>query len=220
MKVIIFDTETTDTKEPEIIEAAWIDANGGNEYCERFWPTKPIELGAMATHHIIHSDLVDCRPSAEFSLPDGIEYLIGHNIDFDWKAAGSPDLKRICTLALSRWLYPEIDSHSQSAMMYHLFPHEEARTYCQNAHNALADVKMCLMILRALTEEMRRRGVAAGNWQEVWEASESARIPTVMSFGKHKGMAIKDIPDDYMRWLLRQDDIDPYLIIALRGAKS
>ncbi len=46
--------------------------------------------------------------------------------------------------------------------------------------------------------------------------SEDARMPTVMSFGKHKGELIKDIPRDYKRWLLNQPDVDPYLAIALR----
>lgn len=128
-----------------------------------------------------------------------------------------PDVKRICTLALSRWLFPEIDSHSQSAMMYHLFPHEVARQHCQNAHNALEDVKMCKMLFDALVGEMAVRGIPSRTWQEIYEASEIARIPTVMSFGKHKGMAIKDVPADYKQWLLKQSDVDPYLIIALRG---
>ena len=47
--------------------------------------------------------------------------------------------------------------------------------------------------------------------------SELARIPTVMTFGKHKGTPIKDVPADYKRWLLGQADIDPYLQKALRG---
>ena len=42
-----------------------------------------------------------------------------------------------------------------------------------------------------------------------------ARIPTVMTFGKHKGMVIKDVPRDYVRWLLGQPDVDPYLRQAL-----
>ena len=38
-----------------------------------------------------------------------------------------------------------------------------------------------------------------------------------MTFGKHKGVPIKDVPADYKRWLPGQPDIDPYLIKALRG---
>lgn len=29
--------------------------------------------------------------------------------------------------------------------------------------------------------------------------------PTVMPFGKHKGEKIKDLPDDYLKWLVDQD---------------
>ena len=36
--------------------------------------------------------------------------------------------------------------------------------------------------------------------------------------GKHKGIAIADIPNDYKRWLLNQDNIDPYLIQAFEVA--
>jgi exodeoxyribonuclease X len=38
-----------------------------------------------------------------------------------------------------------------------------------------------------------------------------------MSFGKHKGTAIKDVPADYKRWLLGQPDVEPYLAKALRA---
>ena len=46
-------------------------------------------------------------------------------------------------------------------------------------------------------------------------ASEEARIPKSITFGKHKGTAIQDLPTDYIQWLLRQDDLDPYLRKAL-----
>jgi exodeoxyribonuclease X len=54
-------------------------------------------------------------------------------------------------------------------------------------------------------------------WEWIWQRSEEARIPKMMTFGKHKGAAIKDIPADYKQWLLKQTDIDPYLVKALRG---
>ena len=54
--------------------------------------------------------------------------------------------------------------------------------------------------------------------ENLWLLSEEARIPSVMPFGKHKGLAIADIPNDYKRWLLNQDNVDPYLIQALEVA--
>lgn len=222
--VIIFDTETTGFENAEIIEAAWLVVDhptklisvGG--YHERFKPSKRIELGALSTHHILEDELQKCRPSSEFKLPNGLGYMIGHNVDFDWKVAGEPDVKRICTLALSRWLFPDTDAHNQTAMMYHLFKdHYWVRDAVKNAHSALHDVCNCQEVLKQLVGEMVSRGHTVATWDDLWRLSEKARIPTKMSFGKHKGMLIKDLPSDYRGWLLRQPDLDPYLLKALRG---
>ena len=216
MKALIFDTETTGTDDTaEIIEAAWIDSRTGEEYCERFQPTGPISFGAMAVHNIMPHDLDYCDPSSAFSLPD-CDYLIGHNIDFDWRMAGEPDVKRICTLALSRYLWPELDSHKQAAVMYFLFG-AEAQEIVQGAHNALEDVRMCRMILQSCLGTLHQRGIACETLEEMWQASEVARVPTVMSFGKHKGMLVKDVPRDYVRWYLGQKETDPYLVKAFTG---
>lgn len=214
MKAIIFDTETTNTDDTaEIIEAAWIDLASDQEYCERFRPQGAISFGAMATHHIMLDDLSECQPSDNFNLP-AVDYLIGHSIDFDWKMAGSPDVKRICTLALCRYLWPELDSHKQGAVMYFLFG-ADAQEQVKSAHCALDDVRMCRQILTACVRGLAQRGVSATTYHDIWKASEIARVPTIMSFGKHKGTAIKDVPADYKRWLRNQPDIDPYLLQAI-----
>jgi exodeoxyribonuclease X len=44
-----------------------------------------------------------------------------------------------------------------------------------------------------------------------------ARVPKVLAFGKYKGTPIAEVPSDYKSWLLRQDDVDPYLAKALRS---
>ena len=219
MTAIIFDTEATSLVEPHLIEAAWIKVPDPNtlkpegSFLQRYNPGKPIDLGALATHHIMDEDLADCPPYTDFRLPD-IEYLVGYNVDYDWKVIGQPDIKRICVLALSRSFFPGLDSYSQSAVLYHLIrPH--ARELLKGAHSADADVYNCRIILDHLLCLMFRPGENR-TWEQVWLLSEQPRIPTVMSFGKHKGTAIKDIPGDYKRWLLGQD-IDPYLEKALRG---
>ena len=123
-KVIIFDTEATDIKEPVLIEAAWLEVTGfapltiGSQFVQRYNPGKPISLGALATHHILDEELVNCPPASSFTLPSDVAYLIGHNVDFDWQVLGQPPIKRICTLALARKLWPNLDSHSQSALLY------------------------------------------------------------------------------------------------------
>jgi len=221
-KAIIFDTETTGITEPEIIEAAWIEPmfidhltgdKIANQFHGRYKPSKPISLSAMSVHHIMDEDLEGCLPSSSFSLPDDVDYLIGHNVDFDWAAAGKPDVKRICTLALSRYLWPELESHNQSVMIYFL-ERDHAREFLEGkAHSALHDVQNCMIILEHIVSKLGD----VDSWGTLWKHSEIARVPTVMPFGKHKGSAIKDIPSDYRRWLLNQPDIDPYLIKALQS---
>lgn len=220
MSAYIFDTETTGIVDPVVIEAAWMKLDTPfnlhvlDGFEKRYNPGKAIDLGAMATHHIMDEDLLDCPPASDFALPADCRYLIGHNIDFDWKVIGEPPVKRICTLALCRRFFPEADSHTQTAMIY-LFERARARELVRNAHSALADVQNCRTVLRHV---LAKAGTVTETvtWEFIWSLSEAARIPTVMTFGKHKGMQIDQLPSDYKLWLLRQADLDPYLLKALR----
>ena len=216
-QAIIFDVEATDKNDAVIIEAASLDVTSlapfdvGNPWVQRYNPGKPISLGALATHHILDEELVSCPPSTSFKLPAGTKYLIGHNIDFDWVAIGSPEVKRICTLALARSLWPDLDSHTQSALLY-FFERDTARDQLRNAHSALADVWICSKIVHKIIEKLHPASLDA-----FWEMSEKARIPTIMPFGKHKGEAINLVPSDYKQWMLRQDNVSPYLRKALEA---
>ena len=148
VSTIILDTETTGTEAPEIVSAAWLrlDEPGSlrvtESFDQLFRPTKPITLGAMAVHHIMDEELVDCPAAASFALPQGTEYLIGHNVDFDWQAIGKPEVKRIDTLCLCRKLWPEADSHTQSAMLY-FHERSTAREQLRHVHSAATDVQVC-----------------------------------------------------------------------------
>ena len=216
-QAIIFDVEATDKNNAVIIEAASLDVTSlkpfevGNPWVQRYNPGKPISLGALATHHILDEELVNCPASSSFRLPAGTKYLIGHNIDFDWVAIGSPDIKRICTLALARSLWPDLDSHTQSALLY-FFERETAREQLRSAHSALADVWICSKIVAQIIDKLHPVSL-----DTLWEMSEKARIPTVMPYGKHKGELISQVPTDYKQWLLRQDNVSGYLRKALEG---
>ena len=214
---IIFDTETSGKNEPVLIEAAWIRLGSINpfstseEFNQRYNPLKPIELGALAIHHILDEELVDCPDYTEFNIPANTEYIIGHNVDYDWNIIGQPNIKRICTLALARRAWPTLDSHTQSALFYYL-SRSNARDILKNAHSALADVKICAVILQNACEALN-----ISNLEDLYKISEEARIPTHMPFGKHKGVAIPDIPRDYKTWLLNQDNVDPFVRKALEA---
>lgn len=218
-KAIIFDTETTGKVDPIIVEAAWLKLESispfetSDSFNQRYNPGKPIDFGALATHHILDEELIDCPPADSFELPEYTEYIIGHNIDYDWKVIGQPNIKRICTLALARKVWPQLDSHNQSALLYYL-DRSNAKEKLKNAHSALADVHICSEILKNVCIALN-----ISNFDDLYKVSEYARIPTHMTFGKHKGVHIPDIPRDYKNWLLNQENIDPYLKKALETYK-
>lgn len=217
---LLFDTETNDRDNAEIIEACTVEVFFGNPTTtgevrlQRFQPSRPITLGALSTHHIDDSMLVGCDPSSTYELPPCL-FVVAHNPDFDCTAAGAMENgpRRIDTCALARECWPNLDCYSQAALIYHL-DRQNARDRLKGAHGAAADVLLCKTILDA---EIAHLGVAS--WEELWDRSEEARIPKVMGFGKHKGVAIGDLDAGYVRWLLNVTDppIDPYLRKALTG---
>lgn len=228
VKAIVLDTETTDLKDPEVIEAAWYEMvpgrdllgdeclseglHVGEKYCERFNPHRASSVGALAVHHILPSELEGCRPSREFRLPPDTGYIIGHTVDFDWEAIGRPDVKRVDTCAIARWLWPDVGAYSQGALIYFLLGQNQvARAMVSQAHGAEADVRMCLTILR----QVLQRKPEIKNWYQLWEYSEECRIPKFCPFKNREGYLLEELDDDYIRWALSQDWIDGYLRAGL-----
>lgn len=225
LKALILDTEThTLNGYPiEIAFAPCAFAQGvlvikqDQVFDEYFSCPEPISLGAMAVHHILESDIAE-KPSYDtFRMPENVEYLIGHNINYDIEAVqkSQPDfkVKGICTLALARMIWDELETHTLSALYYFVMDDKEAaRKHLRHAHNAKADIYFTGVILRAIVEKL-----AIKDMQSLYLMSETARIPKRISFGKHKGTLVKDLDSGYVAWLLRQDDLDPYLEKALRG---
>lgn len=236
---IIVDTETTGFDEPDVIELAWMGPlhafSPPDESIERrrFKPRKPIALGALATHHILDEELTG-EPDwpGSWSPPASTEYIIGHHVDFDWKAIGSPPVKRICTLAFARSLWPELESHSLGALTYYFSEPREAKALLRDAHGAARDVELCC---RVLVKVLRRLPTVA-SWEQLWQASELARVPLRLSFGKYgphedwakktgePGMLcakVRSYDPGYWNWLMSKCDQvieDPYLQRALSTA--
>lgn len=231
MKVIILDTETTGLDNPEPVEVAWIEVQKiktlavENTFNALYRPSKPISFGAMAVHHITPDKLIDAPEfNGDFGANDA-DYILGHNIDFDWKVIGSPQIKRICTLALSRYMFPDTMGHTLGAMMYRMTSDAEYMSHIgqtsdfeslkerlMNAHSAYYD---CVFTKDLLAYLLYKTTEIIVDWEDLYQFSEFARIPEVMPFGKHRGVKIGDLPNDYCAWVLRQDDMDIYVKKAI-----
>jgi len=222
MAGIIFDTEVNSLDAKECVELAFceIDVREGvwetkhEIEMERFKPEQPFEAGAIAVHWITPEMVADCRPSAEAVIPEA-EFIIAHNVDFDCEVLRiNGPVKRICTLALSRHLWPEFKQHTLSAMILELYGMTpEIVDEVKSAHAADADVVLKVKLLKKIIEKTSIKTL-----EDLHRLSEVARVPTVWAFGKHKGVKISETPRDYITWMLKQPDVDPYLRKACQAA--
>jgi len=226
MQAIILDTEThTLNGQPIEIAYAPIEIQNGtlsldkNKVFDQLYTVdEPISFAAMAVHHILESDLEGMPHYSTFSLPSETIYIIGHNIDYDIRAlekcgVDSSNIKAICTLALARRVWPDAEAHNISALIYMISKgSEKAREMIRKAHRADMDIILTANILMHIVHQLN-----IGSMEALFAASEDARIPRSINFGKHRGTAIADLPADYVQWLMRQEDLDPYLRKALEN---
>lgn len=224
MQSIILDTEThTLNGLPIEIAYAPIELNEGKLTLHKdqifdqcYQVGEAISYASMAVHHILEADLEGQPFYTDFQLPKETVYIIGHNIDYDIKTIAHcgvdvSQIKPICTLALARAVWPHAEAHNISALIYQIsHGSQKARELLKGAHRADADIILTANILMHI---IAHTGVK--NIEELYFASEEARIPKILNFGKHKGTAIKDLPQDYVQWLLKQSELDPYLKQAL-----
>ncbi|MGE8561796.1 MAG: exonuclease domain-containing protein [Acinetobacter sp.] len=228
MQAIILDTEThTLNGQPIEIAYAPVQINEGKLSLDKtqifdqlYSVDEPISYAAMAVHHILESELVDQPHYTTFTLPSDTTYIIGHNIDYDIRAlekcgVDTANIKAICTLALARLVWPDAEAHNISALIYMITKGSaKARDMIKKAHRADMDIILTANILMHEIHQLKIQSL-----EELYKASEDARIPRSINFGKHRGTAIADLPADYMQWLLRQEDLDPYLRKAIENAK-
>lgn len=223
---IILDTETHDLNGlPIEIAYAPVDIVQGTLVLDKeqifdqyYQVGEKITYGSMAVHHILESDLINQPDYRSFKLPTETQYIIGHNIEYDMNAIARcgidiQSLKSICTLALARQVWKNLDAYNMSALVYYVSKgSEKARQMLKNAHRADADIILTANVLMHMLKELQ-----VNNMEELYQISEQARIPTTIHFGKHKGTALTDLPKDYVDWLLSKDDLDSRLRQALEN---
>ena len=110
---------------------------------KRFNSLKEISLGSMEISHICNEDVAGEPPHTDFRLPNSVDYLIGHNIDFDMtvlKNAGVTHTpKLICINVMANFLLPTLKSHKLVPLIHH-FHRDIARAQARDAHVAIADI--------------------------------------------------------------------------------
>lgn len=235
MTPVLLDTETTGFIEPVVpVQVCMIELEGddprdfrvGEVWTRNFNPGRPIEYGAMSTHYV-SNEVAAGHPAWDPAVLPGVDMYIGHSIDYDWKAVGSPEhVRRVCTFAMAKRAWPDLDSHRLGAILIHLLGAAKAIPLLQSAHQAEVDATNNLELVRALARDWE-----IGTWDELWEISETCRMPLTMQFGKYGPDKSKNYPGmdlgemvqkdpSYTKWVLGLDDLDPYLRKAIEAAQE
>lgn len=206
--LIVADTETTcATPERGVCEVGFaiVDRKGNvlSEHESLIDPERPITAGASGVHGLTNADVAASPTLSEFFSEDapgcygkriqGPVVIIGHRIGFDVHTIApfvDGEIFELCTLRWVRRLYPEMDNHKLSTVMFALgLPRPE------NAHRVMSDVYSALHLAKH---------IAMRNNMDLLELARASQSPfevEAVPFGKHKGTPFRSVPKPYLRWM-------------------
>jgi exodeoxyribonuclease X len=223
----VIDTETTGIEDrDQVVEVGYcltdMDRVLGRS-SELVKPTIPITAMASACHHLIDDDLLLAEPLAhvvdklKITAPsvwsEAVAY-VAHNSPFDRPRLPMLDDKPwLDTLRISKRYLPDLPSHTNQFLRYHLkldVPRDIP------AHRALGDCIVTAALLRHLLngpaqDDLGRLGVA-----EFAKHVDSPLVLTMCNFGKHAGKKWAEVPRDYLQWILRTGGFDPDVTFTAR----
>ncbi len=217
-KLIFIDTETTGTgPEAKIIQVAY-KTSDGVEVNKFYNPEIPIEIEAMAVHHITEKMVKDkplFRESTEYldlkKRFEAGEIFVAHNAKFDIEMLRREGLKVgsfIDTLKVARYLdtQAKIPSYAMQYLRYFLKIEVEA-----NAHDAWGDIlvleKLFYRLIKKIMEKENINKEKA--LEKMMSISQKPSLIRSIHFGKYKGEKLEEIAKKdpaYLRWLLSEKE--------------
>lgn len=205
---LVIDTETTGLgpAKDRIVEVAAIIAIGGDLIEPVFHtlvnPGMPIPPEVSAVHGVADWDVAG-KPFLEEVWPDlqtyidKVDCLVAHNAPFDRSFLPNVDRPWLDTYRLAQHLWPDAPNHKNQTLRYWL----KLKLDKTNAHSADGDA----LVTANLLERMILSYLTSGNRDDLLAMIDYAESPVYvpkMTFGKHFGKALIDIPHDYLRWVL------------------
>ncbi|MCP5469980.1 MAG: DUF3820 family protein [Chlamydiales bacterium] len=208
-KPIYYDTETTGIKAQtdRIIEIAAYDPVDDRRFEMFVNPGIPIPEEASAVHGIT-DEMVQEAPSfkevgqAFIDFCAGNTVLIAHNNDnfdkhflrceIERHGLDHPDWKMVDSLKWARKYRPDLPKHSLQYLR------QVYSVEANQAHRAMDDVIVLWKVFSYLIDDLTIDTVL-----ELMEESGDT-----MPFGKHAGKPLKDVPKNYISWLLKEGALD------------
>jgi DNA polymerase III subunit epsilon len=211
LRPIFYDTETTGIRaeKDRIIEIAAFDPVLNRTFEKLINPGMLIPAEATAIHHITNEMVAESpgfsqigQEFAEFC--EGEVVLIAHNNDgFDMHFLSHeygrnnmemPIWNFLDSLKWARRYRADLPKHTLQ------FLREIYQIEANNAHRALDDVIVLHKVFAYMTDDL--------DIDTVFKLLNKPRDIQHMPFGKYQGKPLKDIPADYLKWLLGSGSLD------------
>ena len=215
--VRVIDTETAGGRMPDdaVIEIGSLDLDLLTGETARRMETlvdpegTPISPGARRVHKIADKELVGAPPFAEAVLPFATaRTYAAHRASFDRSRLQSPPGTWLCTWKLALRAFPESSAHGLQSLVKRLGL-RPALPEGSHAHRALYDAVCTVELLRACHAALAPR--CDGPADFLRRAARVSREPGLLvrfRFGRHKGMKVREVPTDYLVWVINQPDMD------------
>jgi DNA polymerase-3 subunit epsilon len=221
-KFVCIDCETTglDVNQDRVIEVAVLcfDASQHFESMESLVnPECIIPEASIAIHHITQ-DMVDNQPTIDKVLPSilkliGNHIIVGHGVKFDIEvlALAAERCNIPCkirnnlyldTLRMAR-LYGDSPVNSLEQLRKHF------NVPLEGAHRAMNDVVVNAEVFKHLSKRYKTT-------EQLFDVLSRPVLMSTMPLGKHKGRPMRDIPLQYLQWIVHKD-FDEDLIFSVRS---
>lgn len=211
--IYVIDTETTglDPATADIVELGLVTFPDMYTFSSLVRPTVPIELKAMAAHHIKEDWVKNAPPIKSVfgnaHLSDA-KFLVAHNAEFDRgfieKPKLLPEIPWVCTWRCARHLWPDAPGHSNQVLRYWLDGIDDeihlgiagGLIMCSPPHRALPDAWVTTHILK--------RMLVDHTIEELVELTKQPILGKICHFGMHFGVAWEKVPKSYLHWMMKQ----------------
>lgn len=224
MLIRCIDFETTgragddDPLQDEIVEVGWQDvvlpAAALGEGCGALLvnPGRPVTPQARGVHHIADDELagaVDRKAAiVELCMRHGLPYAFAaHEARHERSLWSTNKRPWICTRKAALRVWPDAPDYKLQTLRYWLgLPCDAARA--SPPHRAMPDAYVgAVLLIRLLAETTP---------EQMFEWTEQPSLLPICPLKKHKGARWEAVPDDYLRWMLDQSDMDEDLRFTAR----
>lgn len=166
-------------------------------------PGIPIPPEASAVHHLTDEDVASAPPIEDAMMPffdDEFDFVAAHQSSFDKRMMDFGQAPWVCTLKLSRVVYPEAPSHKNQFLRYWLkLPKLVHSIGIEGAaHRALYDSE----VTSYLFDHLLRKAVSDDPIAKMIHVSNNPALLKTCRLKKHEGKLWKDVPKDYLNWIL------------------